>query len=161
MAGPQQHSPQAGSRRKNLSTIGTRRASLSMCASRWQSFSHSHISAKNSSPWIFQGNRVQVRPAGKQFGINGLHDNSQSIRTRIEQIPLEERPQATAFIEADIRKANGGNPRVRLATWVGTDCIEAFFSKARIAWKALPKEWDETTGAIPIEPTKLNTFKKP
>lgn len=73
------------------------------------------------------------------------------FRDRLHMVPPEELPHATAEFYAAVRKASGGMKRVTLASWVGSEPIEPFFTSARAAWIALPKERDDQKKEIPLE----------
>lgn len=73
------------------------------------------------------------------------------FRDRLRMVPPEEIPHSIAKFYATVRKAAGGMKRVTLASWVGSEPIEVFFTSARAAWLALPKEHDDQNKEIPLE----------
>jgi len=61
----------------------------------------------------------------------------------LERVSAADRPQATATLNAAVRKAGGGEEWIPLASWSGTQPVETFFQAARVAWRSLPKEDDD------------------
>ena len=61
----------------------------------------------------------------------------------LKHVPKGERELATATLSAGLRKARGGVTWVPLASWSGKESVEAFFQRAKAAWRRLPKEDDE------------------
>lgn len=94
-------------------------------------------------------------PSGefRQPGLScsGLHVLARLFRDRLRMVPADELPEATARLYATVRKAAGGLNRIALASWVGTESVEAFFASARRAWRELPKEDDDQRRLINIE----------
>ncbi len=98
---------------------------------------------------------VMSWPSG-EFSQRSAHSKSidSTIRLftkRLDLVPVEERELVVAHIDAAVRKQRGGVRHVWLASWTGTQPLAEFFRAARLAWKRLPKEYDDQPRRISDE----------
>jgi hypothetical protein len=94
--------------------------------------------------------------SGRDWYRKSLTSIIRMFSGELERVSSADRPQATATLNAAVRKAGGGEKWIPLASWSGTQPVETFFQAARVAWRSLPKE-DDNYRKVIVDDKRFDT----